>query len=315
MNIQPRLYHLYDLILMSDEPQALSAATGDVVHEDLWELKSGAVEAPDRGCVHDVFDFDGVKRLQVWHAEPEVVVVRYDKTRVKWDRSRRLITLAQSSSLKLPAAVLLERVVAPMAFMLLRPNRIALHASAVSDREGGAWVFIGNSGAGKSTTALELMRRGMPLLADDLVLLDTTSTEVIAATPSLRLFDPPASVPEALQNQAITPGAQKYWYQLPDRREQQSRYKLRGIFCLGPQGEPVAPWIVPLQGAAATAHILAQAFDLTQGTPRFRARRFQALCSLSRSSPILKVTYHLGDRAEPDQVMAILEYLDGRAAL
>ena len=61
-------------------------------------------------------------------------------------------------------------------------GRLALHASAVSI-DGGAIAFLGPKHAGKSTTALALVRAGARLLADDAVVarVDTSGTPWAAA--------------------------------------------------------------------------------------------------------------------------------------
>lgn len=308
-------FDLYDLSILSAEPQALTRSDDEIEPNELWRVESGHVALPRAGCVHDILDFDGLKRLQVWHVEPKKIVVSHDDTRVEWDAYHRRIVLDLSPDLTIPAAVILERVVAPMAFMLLNRGKVALHASAVADEHGRAWIFIGNSGAGKSTTAFELMRRKMALLADDLVLLDSQKMEVIAATPTLRLFDDPDSVPEAVQAQPVMPGVEKFWYQLPDRKDRKKRFEIGGIFLLEPTDEGKTARITELSGVDGTAKLLAQAFDLNQAPPEFRVRRFQELCQIARDRPILQVCYARHDRRVPAQVEAILNYLqaqDGR---
>ena len=54
-----------------------------------------------------------------------------------------------------------------------------LHASAVSI-EGRGLILLGDSGAGKSTSAADLCLRGAELIADDLVEMTLTSTESLA---------------------------------------------------------------------------------------------------------------------------------------
>jgi hypothetical protein len=70
----------------------------------------------------------------------------------------------------------------------------ALHASAVAS-PSGALAIAAPSGMGKTTLALELMRRGWPLLSDDVLALASTPTGVLAypATPHMNVA---ASSPE-----------------------------------------------------------------------------------------------------------------------
>jgi len=65
-----------------------------------------------------------------------------------------------------------------------------LHASAVADPSGGAMVFVGKSGAGKSTFAASLCKEGFPLLADDCLAIDVEGDEpqAIPVYAGLRLW-------------------------------------------------------------------------------------------------------------------------------
>jgi putative ribosome biogenesis GTPase RsgA len=64
-----------------------------------------------------------------------------------------------------------ERAVLPR--VLQAGGAEVLHASAVYVRDGVV-ALCGDSGVGKSTTAMALSRRGHPLWADDVVALDMT---------------------------------------------------------------------------------------------------------------------------------------------
>jgi len=57
-------------------------------------------------------------------------------------------------------------------WLLRERGRYALHASAVA-RGGRALLMAGESGSGKSSTALSLIHTGWDWLADDVVLLES----------------------------------------------------------------------------------------------------------------------------------------------
>ena len=59
-------------------------------------------------------------------------------------------------------------------------GRYFLHASGAVDPSGRAWILTGDTGAGKSTLAFALSRAGWRVLGDDGVVLQITSTGVIA---------------------------------------------------------------------------------------------------------------------------------------
>lgn len=75
-----------------------------------------------------------------------------------------------------------------MAILLYQRGLLVLHASVV-DFEGGAVGFMGMSGAGKSTTAAALYRRGHRIIADDVmaVNLDKSLVTVFPGFPQIKL--------------------------------------------------------------------------------------------------------------------------------
>ncbi|SEO83336.1 Hpr(Ser) kinase/phosphatase [Halorientalis persicus] len=79
---------------------------------------------------------------------------------------------------------------------------LVLHGSAV-DFGGNAVVFLGNSGAGKSTTAAACYDAGYPLLDDDVVVIRFSdgAPKVVAGVPQLKL-EPETAV--ALGIEAVT---------------------------------------------------------------------------------------------------------------
>lgn len=58
-------------------------------------------------------------------------------------------------------------------------GRYLIHAAAVVDENGGAWLLAGDSGSGKSTLAWVLVRQGWSLLGDDGVLIEHTPEGLI----------------------------------------------------------------------------------------------------------------------------------------
>jgi hypothetical protein len=59
-------------------------------------------------------------------------------------------------------------------------GRYLVHAAAVVDPTGDAWLLAGDSGSGKSTLAWVLVRRGWALLGDDGVLVEDTGEDIVA---------------------------------------------------------------------------------------------------------------------------------------
>jgi hypothetical protein len=76
-----------------------------------------------------------------------------------------------------------------------RPDLLFLHAAAL-ERDGGAYVFAGESGHGKSTTAWGLLHHGFSYLSDELSPVDPGTLEVLPYPHALCLKQrPPAAYP------------------------------------------------------------------------------------------------------------------------
>jgi hypothetical protein len=108
-----------------------------------------------------------------------------DRAVFKLDRSRQALLCACSGPGLDWQRVLLSKVLASIS--LLR-GREALHASAVCS-PNGVVAIAAPSGAGKTTLAVELVRRGWPLFCDDVLLLDREARSVRAhpGTPHLNV--------------------------------------------------------------------------------------------------------------------------------
>ena len=70
-----------------------------------------------------------------------------------------------------PEALVHPLLTVPLSILARWRGDITLHAGSFFS-QGLAWAVVGSREAGKSTTLAELARRGLPLLADDLLVLD-----------------------------------------------------------------------------------------------------------------------------------------------
>lgn len=100
-------------------------------------------------------------------------------------------------------------------FICSRPDLLWLHAGAVS-RGSGSVLFVGDSGAGKSTFVIELCRRGWRYMSDDVVPVDTRTGSALPfpLTPSVRTQD--VTDDDAVPQDVRGPG--KKWVQEPLER-------------------------------------------------------------------------------------------------
>jgi hypothetical protein len=109
---------------------------------------------------------------------------------------------------------------AVFAVLLHQRKRLVLHASAISI-DGGAVLFLGQKGQGKSTTAATLFGRGHQMIADDIVAVSVDAMgqpTVAPAYPQFKLY--PEAAACAVGGGALTKlaeGYQKYGRRITDR--------------------------------------------------------------------------------------------------
>jgi hypothetical protein len=194
-----------------------------------------------------------------------------------------------------------------MATVLHRRGLLTMHASGIGISGRGA-VFMGDKGAGKSTTAASFIAAGHRLLTDDVLpidLADGPSFKILPGFPQLKLSEAASRV-IALQDATTIP--------IADIGFNKSRLRLSGSF--SPQ--PVAPAVfyalapgeileaTPLEGTAAMTALMANAYHARFGAQMFHGQAAAVLmrqcAALARAVPVrvLKVPRDL-DRL-PDLV-------------
>jgi len=177
----------------------------------------------------------------------------------------------------------------------------ALHAAALLS-PWGAVAIAAPSGMGKTTLALELARRGWPLISDDVLALACTSAGVLAypGTPHMNLAHDPAIEPPRDIARTLALLAGERW--LAARRTARQARHLRTI-CLLERGPgltlnaqtlrrsplPLSPYMLGLQG------------DETR-----ERRRFSLYADLADSANLVRLT---GDEtASPGDLADLLEH-------
>jgi hypothetical protein len=175
-----------------------------------------------------------------------------------------------------------------IAILLQLRGLLVLHGSAV-DVEGRAALFLGDTGAGKSTTAAALVRAGASLLVDDVVAIDQAgaSPRVLPGAPYLRLM------PESLLALGEDPT------QLPrlrldhEKRLQEhhgsageSPVSLGAVYVLGVgpavEVEPIAP-------ADALAELLRHSYCADLLPRRGLAEHFSRCAALAAAAPVRRL--------------------------
>lgn len=122
----------------------------------------------------------------------------------------------------------------PFGALLQQRGLAPFHASSVA-AEGGAVIFMGASGAGKSTTLAALAERGYAMVADDVtcVMLDDGLPVALPAFPSMRLCADAINGLGLHERPGVHPTA-GLKYAAPAPRFQEEPLRVRHIFALDP---------------------------------------------------------------------------------
>lgn len=126
-------------------------------------------EAPRVGDEATLLNFDGVRAV----ARDDLVVLRGTSSargEVSLGVRRATIDMLAHDEPRVAGDVYSMLTLAS-AFLLGRIGRALVHAGAVVDPEGRAWLLVGDSHAGKTTTCVSLVAAGWRYLADDQVVL------------------------------------------------------------------------------------------------------------------------------------------------
>ena len=172
---------------------------------------------------------------------------------------------------------------------------LVLHASTVRFGNGVA-LFLGETGAGKSTLATSLHQAGFPLLGDDAAIITRTPQGYQAKTvyPSLRLF--PESITNLLGADAITSPMADYSDKqnvhlaaLNDCADEP--LPLSAIFFLSGDCMVDRPAAAAVGSMQACITLVEQSFSLDPRDPQCAARRLASLSQLALAVPAYRLSY------------------------
>lgn len=205
------------------------------------------------------------------------------------DASRVWTSWANSSSFEDAVSYLLGPV---MGMVLNLRETPTLHGSAVA-LEGRAVAFIGESGAGKSTTAAAFAQRGQPVLTEDIVAL-SSDLKVQPGYPLVRLwphsaqllFGSSSSLPQ------LTPNWNKCYLDLeqPGYHFQDSPLSLGAVYVLALANTGIEPHVRELGAAEAMMKLVANGY--TSHLPaddRFKEKEFNTWARIVQSVPVIEI--------------------------
>ncbi len=181
--------------------------------------------------------------------------------------------------------------------LVLSRDRLVLHASAVAT-PSGAVAFVGYTGAGKSTLAAALAVAGLPMLADDCLVIEPSPRGFVARPfyPGVRLWADSVRAVGASRR----PSAPVAHYTRKRRLDgrhlsyQLEGLPLRRVFVLDRPVRRAAKQpltVTALRGPAALVSILECTFQIDIGDAAAVRRTFEMQSRLVRATPVHRLTY------------------------
>lgn len=264
-----------------------------------WRVESlGSVTSPDCPPVERDYvvseDDDGTPLLQ---REGSVAFLTCVGTcRFRIDPVLRTVTIFDVSPKALDADLshFLHDHVAPR--ILADQGYLVLHCSAV-DMGGAIALFVGQTGAGKSTLGASLNRSGFPLLGDDAVIIEQVADGTHVGEPvysSLRLFPEAiaALIGDNVETTIMAGYSDKRHVRLQSLAERSGTcLPVAGIFFLDGDAETAACRIDPVNPARACIALVGQSFSMDPTEPVCGARRLAACAALAEQLPAFELSY------------------------
>jgi hypothetical protein len=196
----------------------------------------------------------------------------------------------------LPLATLVPALMGPVMGVVLRlRGTVCLHASAVAV-DGRAVALVGDSGAGKSTTAAAFAQRGHPVLTDDVLALVWRDGAfwVQPAYPRIRLW--PRSAEGLFGAAHALPRMVEGWdkrvvdLEQPGMAFQREALPLQAMYFLGARGARPHTELTDMHPAQALMRLVSDSFATNFQDQARRASEFEQLGRLMASVRLRQVS-------------------------
>jgi len=258
----------------------------------------------------------GEPALKIWKTARGLLRIDYfDGAKFWLDEMGRTIWAVWPDTLQIEDAA--TYLLGPVLGWVLRLRGVTcLHASAVAIG-GAAAAFVGWAGAGKSTTAATLARRGHAVITDDIVALVEKDGAFVAmpAYPYLCLLPDAVKLlygsDEALP--AFSPSWDKRRLQLAENRLEFERQPLPlgSIFLLGERSaEPDAPFIEEVAPKEALLALVANSYATNLLDREMRKNEFEVLGRLVNRIPVKRLRSH----TESSRIEALCDLIEKACA-
>ncbi len=180
--------------------------------------------------------------------------------------------------------------------LVAEQGALVLHGSAV-EIDGALAVFLGETGAGKSTLAASLHNAGYRLHGDDAVVIEMRDGRYVgrAVYPSLRLY--PETIAAVLGNQIPTTQMAHYSDKLrvtlseATSNDIAAPAPIAALFLLSGEDSDLSPEALEMRPSEACMALVGQSFTLDPGNAGKAADRLQKISALGDTVPIYRLTY------------------------
>ncbi|MGA8035688.1 MAG: hypothetical protein WA823_06845 [Candidatus Acidiferrales bacterium] len=273
--------------------------------------RTSAELASELTYVSSYTDHTGAPELKIWSIPSQNLLrLEYSDGAQFWvDRGGTEIWSVWPESLSIDDTA--TYFLGPVLGLVLRLRGIpCLHASAISFG-GRAVAFVGAEGAGKSTTAAALARKGLIVISDDIVALEEQTDRILVkpAYPYLCLW--PESVTALYGSPDALPRfAANYEKRCLSLARQSLEFAadplpLSCIYILGARRSDGPPAIEPVPALEALLTLVANTYATNMLDTAMRAREFESLGRLMRRVPVRRVRAH-SDPARIDDLCATI---------
>jgi len=294
---------------------ASSGAPDIVIHlgEQPQVASNRSVQGDKLTFTSSTLSESGEPALRIWHvADGSLVRLEYlDGTKFWLDRMGRAVWAIwpDTSSREDTATYLLGPV---LGFLLRLRGITCLHASAVAIGNT-AVALVGAEGAGKSTTAAALARRGHAVVSDDIVALEERHGDffVFPAYPYLSLWPDSADIlygPDRTLP-SFSPNYDKRQLLLAENR---LRFEVRplplsAIYLLGERSaDAAAPFVETLALRESLLALVANSYATNLIDAEMRTSEFELLGRLLKVVPVRRLRPHK-DATRIDRLCEIIE--------
>jgi hypothetical protein len=199
-----------------------------------------------------------------------------------------------------------------LAFVIRLRGSIMLHASAVAV-EGRAWLFVGESWAGKSSTAAAFSILGYPMMSDDIVRIEIDGDDLTAypSHPRLNVWPDSAACLYGTRDAPRGHGDSQGKHSL-DLTEGVSAFQttplpIEAVYLLGERsGTRRTPAIRSISPRTALMALVGHAYGTRFRDRTMRAREFDVLCRLVERVPVRELRFgnDLGELVSSCRVLA-----------